>query len=145
MKFNEPITEEGHEKADREHRELAERQKKQLMELAKKIEDGQPLDKYETGRAVGAIRIAADRINPVRKRPAGKPSKIRDDARLVYAVMRLDGVSKNKAVERIAEMYEVSTTAVKKKLGLTGSSPEREINKDQTDQAFLMAGGEPET
>lgn len=146
MKLNEPITEEEHAKADDEHRRLIEAQKRHLLELADKVLNGEPFDKMDAGRIAAALRFTAKQLNPIRNRPAGRPAKIRDDCRLVYADLRThEGFSQNAAIERIAEMYQVSTTAVKKKLGLIGSEPERSINKADTNLAFRLVGGTPET
>ena len=145
IKLNEPITEEEHEIADKNHRALIELQKQHLLELAEKINRGAPLNELDTARVVSALHYTANQLNPVRKRKAGKPSKIKDEAYLEYAAMRAEGASKNHAIETIAESYQVSTTAVKKKLGAIGKGPEREINKQNLDLAFSLIGEEPET
>lgn len=146
MRINEPITEEEHANADEEHRQLVERQRKYLLELADRVEKGEPLNRFDTKFVVLALQNLAKTISPIRKRRVGRPDKLRDEVRLKYAIMRThDGLSKNAAIEKIAEIHGVSITSVRKKLGMIGNGPEREIAKAETNQAFFMIGGDPET
>ncbi len=44
-------------------------------------------------------------------------------------------------MERIAEMYQVSMTAVKRKMGKFGSKEEKLLALNEVDEAFRMVGG----
>ncbi|EIU5573146.1 TPA: hypothetical protein ACKR13_000260 [Pseudomonas aeruginosa] len=143
MKLNEPITDEDHIRADAEHRRIAENQIRFINEIADLIEAGKPLNSLQIGYAVVVLREGAKKlINPVRPRPAGGRVKIPDEARLCYADWIVhEGLSENAAMERIAEMYQVSMTAVKRKMGKFGSKEEKLLALNEVDEAFRMVGG----
>ena len=143
MKLNEPITEEDHIRADAEHRRIAENQINFINEMADRIEAGESLTSYQAGFTAAVLREAAKKlINPKRTRPAGHPVRLPDEARLWYADLIVhQGISETAALGVIADKYQVTLEAVKRKVGKLGSKNERLLAAEETRQAFLMVGG----
>lgn len=132
MKVNVPLTPEQHAQADAEYERVAVNQKKFIRDMADKLESGEKLDSFESAVIAAVLRGAAEGINTQRTRPPGKPAKMPGEICLLFALKTLfQGVSENAAIEALAEEYEVSTTAVKKRLGKAGMGIEREIARQE--------------
>ena len=142
MKINEPVTEEQHKIADEEHSRIAKSQKDYLRSIADSLESGAPLDDHQLSWAVFFLRRAADKlISEIRPKPRGKPIKLPEHSAMEYAIWVVGGMSENKAMEKIAEQYQVSIEAVKKKYGKAGTPEQRAKGAKLLDEAFFMVGG----
>jgi hypothetical protein len=131
------------EETPERHREIAELQRKDAERLAKAIESGEQLNGIDQAVAAKLIRRGASTIPLKQKKRAGAPTKIPDTARIEFALLVANGgMTENKAMATLCRRYQVSREAMKKKLGRTGEGPERDIARNETDDAFrfvLMA------
>lgn len=142
MKTNVPLTEEDHAREGKEHRERTLRNRKYLREIADLMEAGSPLNSMQVKFAASALRHVADIMSLERPRPAGRPAKLPDDARLWYADLIVhQGMSETAALNFIADKYQVTLEAAKRKMGKIGTKNERLIAAEETREAFLMVGG----
>ncbi len=143
MKLNEPISEEDHVRADTKHRRVVEGQIELINEAIELIKAGEPLTGIQAGIATTVLQNAKKMpINPQRKRPAGHPAKIPDIARLLYAGLIVQrGMSETSALKFVAEKFQVSVEAVKRKVGKIGPENEKRLAAEETSKAFLISKG----
>lgn len=116
MRVNEPLTPEQHVQADQAHRELAESQKAFLNEIAALIEKGEPLSSWQRGWAVGAIRGFAKAIPLKRKRPAGRPPVVPEEAIVLRQVYVEGGDTVAQAEEKLASHYGVDLETLQSRI-----------------------------
>ena len=94
-----------------EYQQITAKQRARFNDIAGKIERGEPLTKGESSSAASMLRIAADKLI------GGKPPRDRKLDPGTVAVRFFDlvkeGVSKNKAYERLAAEFDCSDTAIK--------------------------------
>lgn len=140
MKINEPITPEEHALADAEHRRIVEDQQRLALELADTDELPIGLE-AKIGAAIlrGAAKGVA--LNPQRQRPTGRPALIPDVARLFYAAYVTKGMSETAALKAIADKYDVTLQAAKRKMGKLGTKHERQLAAEETEKAFELLRG----
>jgi hypothetical protein len=141
VKLNEPISKEDHSRADDEYRCIAADQIESIKEIADLITAGETLNGYQTAIAAAILREAAKkRISHQRKHPAGHRQKIPDVARLWYARLIVhQKMSETAALKVIANQYDVTLEAVKRKMGKLGTENERHLATLETRKAFLLA------
>lgn len=95
----------------------ARRQRQTTRLLAEKVESGEVLNGLERGFVAAILRGAADSIQATTRQ--GPPSKLPDgdDAAMEYAFLVVhQGKSKTQACSYLAEKYDVSIQAVRKRL-----------------------------
>ncbi|MCC5451690.1 hypothetical protein LMJ53_08120 [Rheinheimera sp. UJ51] len=137
MKINEPITSEQHLAADHAHAETVKKQRAYIHSIAEKMETGKKLSSLESKWAAAVLRAAATRMSEVRPRNIGKPSILPGDLAIHFNLkVVFDGLSRNKAIENLAEQFNVSETAIKKHLGLIGKDNESKKRKIETDEIY---------
>lgn len=145
MKINLPITNEDHQAADAEYAQTARNQKRYLNDLARKIENGEPLERMDRSVAAAVIRSAAKNMSEKRPRPAGHQAQLPDfELVFEYAERRHAGMAKLASVEDLSNRYYVSAVAVKKRLGMVGNDPEA-ISRREEVQGLLRLLGIDET
>ncbi|MCC5853895.1 MAG: hypothetical protein JJU30_13735 [Alkalimonas sp.] len=133
MKFNTPITTDQHKQADAEYADLIKSQREALYSIAEKLKHGEKLSSFEKEIAAAVIKGAATNMSEIRPRPTGKPPKLPGELAVEFGVLVVfKEYSNNKALEALAQKYQVSDTAVKKHLGLAGTSRDAIARKKET-------------
>ncbi|MGF6091971.1 hypothetical protein [Pseudomonas sp. 18173] len=140
MKLNAPITPEDHARADAEHQHRVEEQKRLIGKIVELIERGEPLDRLQRGFICGFIKEAVPLVmKPKRRRSAGHPSSIPDEARILFAALVIHkGLSERAAMQKIAEKYGVSRAAVQRKMGRAGTPEERVLALAEMEVVYLL-------
>lgn len=104
------------ELAEIEHAKVVRRQKEIIRDLAHRISEGLPLSKFEADFAAAVLRGAANGMTEKMPKRAGRPDKLPNAFDLILDWKNLSETKKNNAIfEAIAEKYDVSPQAVKKR------------------------------
>ena len=105
-----------------EQRQLARKQGDYYMALAKKVENGESLDSYDTLRVIAALKFAAeDRYSFTPTRSPGRAPKVcHAFMALEYGCLIGEGLSSDAACAELAEKNDISKEAVKKSLKKQG-------------------------
>ncbi|TXI32459.1 MAG: hypothetical protein E6Q69_08900 [Aquipseudomonas alcaligenes] len=100
--------------------ELRQRQIEQLTKLADMLEAGEPLTPSQAKHAARGLHRAIEALEDARP-PAqrrGAPSKAPEwDVRFDYLILS-EKIPSDRAISELAEKYGVSTTAIKKTIGM---------------------------
>ena len=98
-----------------EYARIAAAQRESLRSIADRIEKGEPLShSWERGFAAAAIRAAASQIPDQAPKPRGHPPQFeRSIVAFEYGGYVHGGLSKNKAIERLAQAHDVTVEAIK--------------------------------
>lgn len=143
VKLGEPTTEEARQAQAEQKRQRCINNADFADTIAAKLDKGEALDDLEMAFAAGSLRSTAKRLRAVDTTPKGQLKKLPEEALMLYVSrVVLDGQSQNKAIEVIAEKYDVSTQSVKKLIGMVG--PDKEKNSAKTEAlAQWMAAFKP--
>lgn len=95
--------------------ETAKSQATFILEIADKIKSDQKLNALERDFCIAVLKGTAKHLqNHKPKKPRGhQPKLVPSDVCLIYHSQILQGSSKNKAYEYVAELFECSTEAIK--------------------------------
>ncbi|WP_137886277.1 hypothetical protein [Pseudomonas sp. 2FE] len=116
---------------DEQLRQMRETQRAQVREIADYLRDGKPLTKRQAQLAAGLLYVAAERLLVEPSPPPGRPPKIPDDACWNFVSRTRNGEGKNKVIADLAQQYEVSVEAIKKKIGNTGTAESKALAEDK--------------
>ncbi len=108
--------------ADDEQRRLARKQGDYYMTLAKKVENGESLDSYDTLRVIAALKFAAeDRYSFTPSRSPGRAPRVcHAFMALEYDCLIGEGLSSDAACAELAEKNDITKEAVIKSLKKLG-------------------------
>ena len=107
MKINEPLTPEQHADSDEQYKRTAINQKQFMEEIAALLENGTPLNSLQAKFAAAVLRGAAKGMSLQRPRPAGRPSKVPEEAIVLRTVYIKGGMRPTDADNKLAEAYDV--------------------------------------
>lgn len=140
MKLNEPTTKEEHVLANVKHQRLKESQRELKIEAADLLMAGKPLRRLQAGIVDAILREDGNTgSTSKRKRPAGRPTKIPDISRVIYAgLIAQTKMSQTAALKFIADLYDVTPEAVMRKMGMRGTEHEKQLAAEEMRKAFLL-------
>lgn len=102
-------------KSPDDYAETATRQAALARDLADRTMSGAPMEKHERGFIAAILKDWADTLPLKQKRPAGQAPKFcHGTAARMYAIYRAEEMSDGDAMNKIADIFDVTTAAIKK-------------------------------